>query len=247
MKKMIMLLLLLSVALSGCSKTKSSPTSESTTASASVISEASEASDDLALLDAIDPAVKGYVMEHRSEFEKIIPLHCGGVIVAINQEIPDPFSPEHKYTIFSLEVVYAKGTNIMKGAAHDGNPSKETRIFYDEDWENIEALYGSSFERKATNTGEDFLVYVVPNRYQKQDSPDWEDWEESSYYNEIPWDTLDTLPTLLYDESGWPIWIFDIPAASVNTEYELHFADFVLTGTDLAEGKWTIGNAPVLW
>ena len=246
MKKMIMFLLLLSVALSGCSKTKSSPTSESTTGAASVISEASEASDDLALLDAIDPAVKEYVMEHRSEYEKIIPLHCGGVLVAKNDIVTDLVTHEN-YTHFVLEFIYAKGKDIMSGPTHDGNPSKETKIFYDEDWENIEALYGSSFERKATNTGEDFLVYVVPNRYQKQDSPDWEDWEESSYYNEIPWDTLDTLPTLLYDESGWPIWIFDIPAASVNTEYELHFADFVLTGTDLAEGKWTIGNAPVLW
>ena len=245
MKKMIMFLLLLSVALSGCSKTKSSPTSESTTGAASVISEASEASDDLALLDAIDPAVKEYVMEHRSEYEKIIPLHCGGVLVAKNDIVTDLVTHEN-YTHFVLEFIYAKGKDIMSGPAHDGNPSKETKIFYDEDWENIEALYGSSFERKATNTGEDFLVYVVPNQYQKQDSPDWEDWEESSYYNEIPWDTLDTLPTLLYDESGWPIWIFDIPAASVNTEYELHFADFVLTGTDLAEGKWTIGNAPVL-
>ena len=228
MKKMIMLLLLLSVALSGCSKTKSSPTSESTTGAASVISEASEASDDLALLDAIDPAVKGYVMEHRSEYEKIIPLHCGGVLVAKNDIVTDLVTHEN-YTHFVLEFIYAKGKDIMSGPAHDGNPSKETKIFYDEDWENIEALYGSSFERKATNTGEDFLVYVVPNQYQKQDSPDWEDWEESSYYNEIPWDTLDTLPTLLYDESGWPIWIFDIPAASVNTEYELHFPDFVLT------------------
>ena len=245
MKKMIMLLLLLSVALSGCSKAKSSPTSESTTGAASVISEASEASDDLALLDAIDPAVKEYVMEHRSEYEKIIPLHCGGVLVAKNDIVTDLVTHEN-YTHFVLEFIYAKGKDIMSGPAHDGNPSKETKIFYDEDWENIEALYGSSFERKATNTGEDFLVYVVPNQYQKQDSPDWEDWEESSYYNEIPWDTLGTQPTLLFDEFDWPIWIFDIPAASVNTEYELHFADFVLTGTDLAEGKWTIGKAPVL-
>lgn len=171
MKKMIMFLLLLSVALSGCSKAKSSPTSESTTGAASVISEASEASDDLALLDAIDPAVKGYVMEHRSEYEKIIPLHCGGVLVAKNDIVTDLVTHEN-YTHFVLEFIYVKGKDIMSGPAHDGNPSKETKIFYDEDWENIEALFVSSFERKATNTGEDFLVYVVPNQYQKQDSPD---------------------------------------------------------------------------
>ena len=84
--------------------------------------------------------------------------------------------------------------------------------------------------------GTDYLVYVCP------DMSFGRTFETTPDRDYVPFDTLDTKPLMIQDENyqgNCPVWIFDVPAQSVDESYELHYGDFVLTGSDLMSNSWS--------
>ena len=65
----------------------------------------------------------------------------------------------------------------------------------------------------------------------------------------LPKDTLGT-KALRFQQNDWhngyPLWIFAIPLDQIDESYELCFGDYVLTGNDILNHTWHIGNATTL-
>lgn len=121
----------------------------------------------------------------------------------------------------------------------------QTRIFYREDWEKHSGIvYPSSFQyyTNPLNDKVDILIAVGQNYEDNQSFSDAED-------GLAPEDTLGT-KALKYQQKGWnngyPLWIFAIPLEKIEESYELHFGDYVLTGNDILNHSWKIGNAEPL-
>ena len=144
---------------------------------------------------------------------------------------------------------------MIKGAHPDvrqlrltGPIGGKVPIFYDEDWkdryedENHEIVtsYDSGFVQIDGQDGDLLLIEVFPNRVRGVS------YMESEFYGMKPGDTLDTVPMeVLTSEwnEGYPAWFFVIDPKYITADYELHYGAYVLTGTDILEKTWTIGEA----
>ena len=78
-------------------------------------------------------------------------------------------------------------------------------------------------------------------------------YEESEWYEQIPTDSLGSEPLMIQHprwRDNYPVWVFAIPEDRIDESYELHYVDYVLTGSDLLNNTWQNGDAPIkppLW
>ena len=133
---------------------------------------------------------------------------------------------------------------------------KKYYLFYDEDWEKringaydgTTTSYKSCFYWHTGEIGEEAIIFVFPNiEYPAYDTgiPTVE-YKLSQFYQIEPSDSLGTVPVCL-QYKGWnddyPAWVFVVDKEDIYAEYELHYMDYVLTGTELLNKSWRIGNA----
>ena len=129
-------------------------------------------------------------------------------------------------------------------------------IFYDEDWEmrvkgaydGCTTNYESGFSWHIGESGEEAIIFVFPNlEYPAYNTgiPKVE-YRLSPFYQMEPSDSLGTVPVSLQYE-GWnddyPAWVFVVDREDIDAGYELHYMDYVLTGSELLNNSWRIGNA----
>ena len=172
-----------------------------------------------------------------------MPLQIGGALAACKNSIqndPDLTTyPFMEYRLCSFD-----GKTIESRRVYDtsmGKDGVDVYIFYDEDWESNNIVYKSKYIYVTGDAGTDVLVFVTPNfRIYSREKMTPADVE--------PWDTLQTKPMVLPDEDWFdsPIWIFDLSLDDIDESYELHYADWVLTGTDILNKTWQIGDAPIM-
>lgn len=119
------------------------------------------------------------------------------------------------------------------------------RIFYEEDWQERIRNHLSEYVVVEANGKADLLVFVMQN-YDLEEKTAYPD---SPMYGIEPSDTLGTEP-LMYHDPGWyqdyPMWIFEIPLDHIDETYALTYGDFVLTGEDIMNHTWQIGDAPIM-
>lgn len=198
-----------------------------------------------------------YLEEHADELLGYWWLPSGGVLLAhIDSERSDK-----DFTFIEWVVLdYSNGTVIQENWTYllqvCGYKPDAVHIFYDEDWEskiyNKETMdctyYDSCFLWHNGEKGTDVIISIIPN-VQKNLMGPAVPYEETDYYQQVPIDSLGTTPieiTYPYYNYNYPQWIFVIDKERIDDSYELHYMDYVLTGDDLLNRNWSIGNAPPL-
>lgn len=176
------------------------------------------------------------------EFPAWMELPSGAVFVFWNLEHENVFN-EHEYATAAIQAVNGE---LQYRAVFFYDDNVQTRIFYREDWEQQQDIeYPSSFQyyQNPENDKIDVLIAVGQN-YEEQ-----EKYTESDNDKLLPKDTLGT-KALRFQQNDWhngyPLWIFAIPLDQIDESYELCFGDYVLTGNDILNHTWHIGNATTL-
>ena len=152
-------------------------------------------------------------------------LPDGGLLALYNmdrlaEEEYGPHEGDPFYSLLQLEEVNGKAEITELFIV--GPDEDMTAIFYDEDWETnpMWKSYLSSFRRLKDSSGKESMVLIVvtPNRVVGQS------YQESEYYQVEPSDSLNTTPMKVCQEDymlGDPFWFFVIPIENITEEYEL--------------------------
>ena len=185
--------------------------------------------------------LKKALISGSEKFPAWIQLPSGAFFVFWNRGYDPTFN---EYQIGNVAIQAVDGELQYKMVfLYDDNV--ETRIFYREDWERQNGIiYPSSFQYYTNPLNEkvDVLIAVGQNYEIDQSYPEAED-------GLTPEDTLGTKP-LKYQQKSWnngyPLWVFAIPLDKVDESYALRFGEYVLTGNDILDHSWKIGNAATL-
>ena len=176
------------------------------------------------------------------EFPAWMELPSGAVFVVWDVGYDDVIK-EHQYMTAAIQAVNGELKYRMVFFYDD---NVQTRIFYREDWEQQKSMeYPSSFQyyQNPDNDKIDVLIVVGQNYEERQK------YTESDGDKLTPEDTLGTKPLCFQQDdwnNGYPLWIFAIPLEQIDESYELRFNDYVLTGHDILNHTWSIGNAATL-
>lgn len=170
-----------------------------------------------------------------------IQLRCGKTLVMCSAKNDDG-------TTFLDTFIYQYDPSSNEAQTEWLSPLQRgtVQIFYDEGWTYAKKHYNSFFQRVVNGTARDIVILVMPNR-----DPDktYDTEQIAQLYNNPPHDSLDTVPFLVHNKSweqDFPVWIFDVPAEKIDDGYELVFGSWKLTGSDILQVRWRIGDAPIL-
>lgn len=196
-----------------------------------------------------------YMKEHAGEIYGSWWLPSGGILLAN----PAPERSNDSFTFMEWVVLdYLDGeikTDIWSNRLQVcGYKEGAIHIFYDEDWEarifddkTLDCTYyDSCFFWHTGYKGTEAIIIVIPNVHVNLMGLTVP-YEKSEFYQQVPTDSLDTVPIeILYPgyNYDYPVWIFAIDEKKIDKSYEMHYLDYVLTGGDILSNTWSIGNAP---
>lgn len=260
MKKIIVIVLLVSFLLSACTNSNSANTKDPpgiTTVAATD-----------------DPMVREFYQYYLDKYEDYIydsrELSGGGLLLVKNANL----EAGQKLSVFDTEEFHYF-LNRLEACVKNGKPQVNTEsiqwadespdsdlgkepvwIFYESQVEDSggdnffdsknAVYYDSHFFLLEGNLGRDVVVIVTPPMGRQLSS-----YSESSLYGITPYDSLGTMPMKVVDERtglhpgelwhfGYPVWIFVVPEKEITESYELRYGDNCLTGRDIISGTWSI-------
>lgn len=193
---------------------------------------------------------KNYLDEDQ-EIRDIIRLHSGNLLVIAQKDAVTQGREQggktvdiwrdFEYLIIPIEQIDA-GTIQKEEVFIAGEKSKtrDNKLFYDVEQylqEGYVHSLCSTYDYWPENDPTDLLIFVTPNYYGLNP------FEYTEFYGYEPSDTLGTEPYLLQDEyywanSGFPIWIFDVPMSELTDDYQLEYYTYSVTGDELLHDTW---------